>query len=137
MPAADDDRPAILLVQPERRDRDRYAHALRKVGLLPVAVATASDALPLAAGVDLVVTGLLLPGPLDGVAFVARLRSDPTTRRLPVIALTRCAWERERALQAGCDLFLPKPCPPHALAREVLRLAADAARRLSQQWVLL
>jgi CheY-like chemotaxis protein len=58
---------------------------------------------------------------MDGVTFVARLRADERTKHRPIIVLTACAWQRDRdrARAAGCDAFLPKPCPPADLVREI------------------
>jgi CheY-like chemotaxis protein len=72
-------------------------------------------------------TGLLLPGPIDGIALIARLKRDSQTTQIPIIVLTACAWnsERERAAAAGCDLFLSKPCPARTLLREIRRLLAS------------
>ena len=131
---AADRRPAVLLVESERGDRDRYAAALLAGGFIPIAVSTAREALAIAPRVDAIVTGVLLPGPMDGIALVAALKRDDRTKRIPVVALTRCGWdsERDRAFGAGCDLFLSKPCPPSLLARELRRLEADAAHPLRQ-----
>ena len=128
-----DDRHIVLLVQPERDDRDMYVEFLHHVGLRPVCVSTATEALRVANLADVIVTGLLLPGPLDGPALVERLKRDEKTKQIPVIALTACAWdlERERALAAGCDLFLPKPCLPQELAREIRRLLPHRAPKRS------
>ena len=114
---------AVLLVQPERDDRDRYAEVLRHQHLWPVPVSEAVDALALASRVDLIVTDLLLPGHLTGVEFVARLKATNRTQRIPVIVLTSCAWpsERECAQAAGCDVFLEAPCLPDLLLSEVRR----------------
>jgi CheY-like chemotaxis protein len=119
-------RPVILLVQPERDDREMYVEFMESEGLRPVCVATAADALPLVPGADVVVTGILLPGQMDGLEFVARLRRNDQTRRLPIVVLTTAAWdsERTRAERAGCDLFLPKPCLPADLVHELRRLLA-------------
>ena len=48
---------------------------------------------------------------LDGWEATRRLKSDPATRHIPVIALTAHALpaERERALEAGCSAFETKP----------------------------
>jgi len=32
--------------------------------------------------------------------------------------------ERQRATNAGCGWFVPKPCPPDALVDEILRVLA-------------
>ena len=121
----------VLLVQPERDDRGMYAEFLEQRGLQPVCRATVADALPLARQVDVVVTGILLPGSMDGLEFVARLRSNDDTKRLPIIVLTAAAWdsERARAERVGCDVFLPKPCLPDVLLGAIRRLLRSAKRR--------
>jgi len=119
----------VLLVQSERDDRDMYVEFLRRVGLLPVPVSSATDALCIAPRADLIVTGILLPGRMDGVTLVSRLKENEQTRNIPVIVLSACAWqqERERALAAGCDVFLSKPCLPSVLAREIRRWLPNRA----------
>jgi CheY-like chemotaxis protein len=103
-----------------------YAEYFRYQGFLPVPVSTARDGLTVAHKVDVIVTGLLLPGDMDGIEFIARLKTDERTKRIPVVVLTACAWtrDRDRAEQAGCDLYLPKPCLPADLLQNVRRLLA-------------
>ena len=103
-----------------------YAEYLSYRGLTPLCVQQAHDAIRLASRADVVVTGLLLPGPLDGYGLIESLRRDPDTRMTPIVVLTVCAWieEEARARRAGCDVFLSKPCFPHKLFREVRRLLA-------------
>jgi two-component system cell cycle response regulator DivK len=69
------------------------------------AVAQALEIVP-----DLILMDLQLPG-IDGHEALARLRSDPTTRHVPVVALTASAMpmDRDRALSSGFDGFLEKP----------------------------
>ena len=114
----------VLLVQPERDDREMYAEYLSHKGLTPLCVQDAGAALALAPRADVIVTGLLLPGPVDGYSLIDRLKRCPTTRRIPIVVLTVCAWTTEemRARAAGCDAFLSKPCLPHALLRELRRV---------------
>ncbi len=59
---------------------------------------------------DLILLDISLPGQ-DGMAVIARLREDPATRDIPVIALTAHAMtgDREKLLAAGCDGYLSKP----------------------------
>jgi two-component system cell cycle response regulator DivK len=120
----------VLLLQPERDDRRMYAEFLRYEGLSAVCPPTAAHALALAPDVDLIVTGILVPGNMDGVEFIERLRRDDRTKHIPVIVLTACAWtsEQERARRAGCDAFLSKPCLPSDLLREMMRLLGPSAR---------
>src|SRR5262245_47370179 len=59
---------------------------------------------------DLILMDLDLPI-VDGWELTRRLKSDSTTRHIPVIALTAHAMpgSREQALAAGCDEFDTKP----------------------------
>ena len=118
--------PVVLLVQPERDDRDMYAEFFGRQGWRAIAVSAAHDALRLAPTADVIITGILLPGPMDGVEFIAQLKANERTKSIPVMVLTTCAWstERERAANAGCDAFLTKPCLPADLVGAVRRVLA-------------
>lgn len=118
-------RPVVLLVQASRDDSlEMYAEFLRYHGLVVVPASNVRYALMLASQADIVVTGLILDDPTDGVELISRLRHDYGTRFTPVIVLTACAWpkDRARAEDAGCDVFLPKPCLPHNLLGKVRQL---------------
>lgn len=69
---------------------------------------------------SLVLLDLMLPR-LDGYEVARRLKSDPRTRDVPIIAITALARprDRDRALEAGCDDFVDKPFDLDALARKV------------------
>ncbi len=58
----------------------------------------------------MVLMDMQLPG-IEGLELVARLRKDPRTARLPIVALTAHAMhgDRERFLDGGCDGYLAKP----------------------------
>jgi CheY-like chemotaxis protein len=68
------------------------------------------------------VTDLTIAG-FGGVELIARMRSEPALRETAVIVLTGHGDEghRRRALAAGCDSFLLKPCTPDALLTELQR----------------
>jgi two-component system cell cycle response regulator DivK len=59
---------------------------------------------------DLVLMDIQLPG-MDGLQACAILKKDPTTRDIPVIALTALAMkgDEERIRAAGCDGYIAKP----------------------------
>jgi CheY-like chemotaxis protein len=101
-----------------------YAEFLRCHGFVVIPVSDARHALTLAPLADIVVTGMHLDDPMDGVELVSRLRNNEPTRSTPIVVLTACAWpkDRERAEGAGCDVFLPKPCLPNDLLGEVRQL---------------
>ena len=72
---------------------------------------------------DAVLMDLGLPV-VDGWEATRRLKGDKRTAHIPVVALTAHdgSGELERATRAGCDWFVPKPCPPDALITEVRRV---------------
>ena len=72
---------------------------------------------------DVVLMDLSLPI-LDGWEATRRLKSNSRTAHIPVVALTAHdgSGELQRATSAGCDWFVPKPCPPDALIAEVRRV---------------
>jgi CheY-like chemotaxis protein len=59
---------------------------------------------------DLIILDLMMPV-LDGFAVARRLKGDPATAGIPIIALTAMArqQDQEAALQAGVDAFVSKP----------------------------
>jgi two-component system cell cycle response regulator DivK len=59
---------------------------------------------------DLVLMDIQLPG-MDGLEATALLKSEPSTRAIPVIALTALAMkgDEQRILAAGCDGYIAKP----------------------------
>jgi two-component system cell cycle response regulator DivK len=118
----------VLLVQPERDDREMYAEFLSHAGLTPIVVSDTTPALALAPDADIIVTALLLPGQMDGIEFIERLKRDDRMKAIPIIVLTSSAWstERARAASAGCDVFLAKPCLPDVLLQEIFRLMRPA-----------
>ena len=72
---------------------------------------------------DLVVMDVYMPG-LDGVETCRRIKSDPSTKAVPVIMVTtRGETEKiDQAKAAGCDGYLTKPIKRPELMSEVRRL---------------
>jgi two-component system cell cycle response regulator DivK len=103
-------------------NRDVYEQYLTFVGYR-VAVAEAGDeGLVKAAALqpDLIVMDIAMPN-LDGLEATRRLKAAPATRHIPVIALSGFTVPDAagKALEAGCDLFFPKPLLPQDLAAEL------------------
>ena len=65
---------------------------------------------------DLILMDMLLRGS-DGLTLTRKLKGDPGTCDIPIIALTGLATadDEARALQAGCIGYLSKPFRPQAL----------------------
>jgi two-component system cell cycle response regulator len=95
-------------------------------------VLTAADAEEALALLDVVHPRLILmdvqlPG-LDGLELTRRLKTDPATRDIVVVALTAYAMQgdEQKALDAGCDGYLAKPIATRLLAATVERYLAQA-----------
>jgi CheY-like chemotaxis protein len=81
------------------------------------------------AGPDLILMDMSLPV-LDGWDVTRRLKADPATQAIPIIALTAhaMAGDREKALEAGCDDYDTKPVElPRLLAKIEALLAGRSA----------
>jgi CheY-like chemotaxis protein len=87
-------------------------------GAAGIAMATAE--LP-----DLILMDLNLPE-IDGWEAARRLKADPATRDIPIIALTAhaMAGDREKAIAAGCDDFETKPIEFDRLLAKIERVLA-------------
>ncbi len=74
---------------------------------------------------DLIVMDLGMPG-MDGWEAARRLKADPQTADIPIIALTAFALQgdEERAREAGYDGYLSKPCRPKTIREAVARFLA-------------
>jgi len=72
---------------------------------------------------DLILMDLRLPV-LDGWEATRRIKAQPETRHIPIIALTAHAMsgDREKALAAGCDDFDTKPVELPRLLEKVRAL---------------
>jgi CheY-like chemotaxis protein len=72
---------------------------------------------------DLILMDLTMPG-VDGWEATRRLKTDPQTRGIPVVALSAhaLAGAREKALAAGCDEFDTKPIDFDRLVATIGRL---------------
>lgn len=129
-------RPVVLIVDTHQDTCDMYCEFLNVSGFTTAQATNGIDGLERACTQvpDVVVTDLMLQGPMDGLTLTRRLRHDARMRHVGIIVLATGApqFDREEAERAGCDVFLMKPCLPDALAAEVWRLMAsvDAARTI-------
>jgi CheY-like chemotaxis protein len=98
------DRPLVLIVEDQADLRQLYVEHLSMSGF---------DVLQAGNGADAIQT-----------EATRRLKADAQTGHIPIVALTAHdgAGELKRATDAGCDWFVPKPCPPDALITELRRV---------------
>ena len=120
-------RPLVLIVEDEADLRHLYAQQLILSGFDVLEAGNGQDAIDTVSSQspDVVVMDLSLPV-IDGWEATRRLKADDRTAHIPVVALTGHdgSGELQRATNAGCDWFVPKPCPPDALITEVRRVLA-------------
>jgi CheY-like chemotaxis protein len=104
--------PKILLVEDNEMNRDMLSRRLLRKGYQVVLALDGQSGLEMtqSEAPDLVLMDMSLPV-LDGWEATRRLKADPATRHIPVIALTAHAMssDREKALEAGCDDYDTKP----------------------------
>ena len=104
--------PKILLVEDNEMNRDMLTRRLARNGF-EVAIAVDGQQgvdLPASSKPDLILMHMTLPV-TDGLEATRRIKADPATRAIPIVALTANALveDRERAMAAGCDDFDTKP----------------------------
>ena len=100
-----------------------YTEYLEFSGLRAVGAADAVRGLQLADELQpsIILMDAALPG-LSGWDAIAELKANPRTRHIPVLMLTGHVLgdARERALAAGADGFIGKPCLPDQLTRHIM-----------------
>jgi two-component system cell cycle response regulator DivK len=104
--------PKILLVEDNEMNRDMLSRRLVRNGFEVVIAVDGQQGVAMATTErpDLILMDMSLPV-MDGWEATRRVKADPATQSIPVIALTANALveDRERAMAAGCDDFDTKP----------------------------
>jgi CheY-like chemotaxis protein len=104
--------PKILLVEDNEMNRDMLSRRLVRNGFEVVIAVDGQQGVAMATSEspDVILMDMSLPV-MDGWEATRRVKADPATKSIPVIALTANALveDRERAMAAGCDDFDTKP----------------------------
>ena len=104
--------PTILLVEDNELNRDMLSRRLMRKGYQVLIAEDGAKGLRAATEgkPDLILMDMSLPV-IDGWEVTRRLKAEPETRAIPVIALTAHALstDREKAMAAGCDDYDTKP----------------------------
>jgi CheY-like chemotaxis protein len=115
-------RDRVLVVEDDKASRFFASATLLGEGFIIDEASSAEQALKIIRErrPDLILVDIELPG-IDGLELTRRLKSEPSTAAIPVIAITAHAeaLHRHAALAAGCETFLAKPVSPVALVAEV------------------
>lgn len=102
----------ILLVEDNEMNRDMLSRRLEKKGYALVLAVDGESGVQQAQVLlpDLILMDMSLPI-IDGWEASRRIKADPLTRHIPIIALTAHAMleDRQKALEYGCDDYDTKP----------------------------
>jgi two-component system, cell cycle response regulator DivK len=120
-----DTRPLILLVEDFDDAREMYAEYLEFSGFRVAGASDAVRGIKLAEELQpaVILMDAALPG-LSGWDAIEQLKSNPATRKIPVLMLTGHVLgdAKERALAMGAAGFIGKPCLPDDLTRQIVAL---------------
>jgi CheY-like chemotaxis protein len=114
--------PRVLVVEDNEVNQMLVRAVLEREGYRVEMVASSAEAfdsvhrsLP-----DLILMDIQLPGE-DGLSLTRRLKADPSTARVAIVALTAHAMEgdREQALSAGCVGYISKPIDTRMFGQQI------------------
>ncbi|MBX3198964.1 MAG: HAMP domain-containing protein [Labilithrix sp.] len=129
-PSSDLSERTLLVVDDDIRNLFAVSSLLERHGARVVPARSAREAFRLLEqepAIDVVLLDMMMPE-TDGMEAARRLREDPRYHALPIVALTAKALpdDRERALAAGCDDFVPKPIERERLLEALARFGPRA-----------
>ncbi len=116
----------VLVVEDHGDTVELLQMQLKQIGYLNVLVATDGvDALNKARDENphVILMDISLPL-MNGFEAAQRLKADPQTRPIPILAVTAKAMpgDREKCLESGCDAYLAKPISRQELKEEIEKL---------------
>jgi len=124
--------PVVLVVDDYAATREMYFTYLTSKGMRVLVAGEGLTALRLAEREqpDVIVMDLSLPL-LDGWEAIWRLKGKSSTAHIPIVACTGnvVGGSGERAIAAGCDAYVIKPCLPEQLFEQIRMLLTRKARR--------
>lgn len=115
----------ILVVEDNEDNREILVYRLRHLGTYEIIVASnGKEALETAASArpDLIFMDLKMPV-MDGLEATRVLRQMDWGKDLPIVAITALAVEgdREKAMDAGCTDYIPKPIIDYSIVERKIR----------------
>jgi DNA-binding response OmpR family regulator len=121
--------PLVLVVEDDPETRRFYTDAFTQGGFAVDQAHNGLQALEkaVAAAPDLILMDIAVPG-IDGIELCRRLRASEPTRLVPILAITGYDDRQypDRAIDAGANRVLIKPCAADRLVDEARRLLRPA-----------
>jgi two-component system cell cycle response regulator DivK len=112
----------ILIVEDEPKNMKLFRDLLQRNGYETIEANDGEQGVALARASNpaLILMDIMMPK-MDGIEATRILKTDSATKDIPIIALTSFAMkgDKERTLEAGCDLYLAKPVDIHELLKAV------------------
>ena len=114
--------PRVLIVDDNAMNVDLVSYVLRADAMQVESAVDANEARARIAAQppDLILMDIQLPG-IDGLELTRRLKADPATQHIVILALTAYAMkgDEERMRAAGCDGYIAKPIDVATFAGQV------------------
>ncbi len=114
----------VLIVEDNELNMKLFHDLLEAHGYRTVGTRNGIEALDLARKhrPDLILMDIQLPG-MDGLEATTKLKAEPATANIPVIAVTSYAMagDRDKALAAGCSGYVTKPIDKTIFLAEISR----------------
>ena len=121
---ADRDAKTVLIVEDQIEMRAINAMYLHHYGFRVLATDNGIEGIEAARAThpDVILMDISMPG-MDGIRATEALKRDPETEDIPVLIITAHPYGSvgKRAVDAGCDGYLTKPCDPRRLLQEIQR----------------
>ena len=112
----------VLVVEDQEDNMQILGDMLESAGYEMIVAVNGVEALAAVARQppDLILMDIQLPI-MDGYEATRRIKADPATKAIPIIAVTSYALggDEESARAAGCDDFVPKPYSPRQLLAKI------------------
>jgi two-component system cell cycle response regulator DivK len=122
--------PLVLLAEDFEDARELYRDYLEFSGFTVHTAANGREAIDQALALlpDIILMDASMPV-LDGWQATREIKTHPSTKHIPILALTAHAFEdaKQEARAVGCDGFVTKPCLPDDLVSQV-RAVLDRKR---------
>lgn len=114
--------PKILVIEDNAENMELMLYLLKSFGYRPVMAFDAATAVELALSIApaLILCDINLPG-RSGLSIVRELKSVPSLRHVPMVAVTAMTMEGDaaRLLNAGFDAYIGKPFEPETLRAQI------------------